>query len=354
MQDDPDRRSSQDTADPSAPGQCFPKSLAVFSTCPPSSTADAGAYRQRVIEAARWSDRRGCDGILVYTDNSLIDPWLIAQIIIEHTERLCPLVAVQPAYMHPYAVAKLVASLGYLYGRRIHLNMVAGGFRNDLSALNDKTAHDRRYDRLREYTLIVKRLLAGDSQVTLDGEFYKVDKLKLTPALPAELVPKIFVSGSSAAGLAAAQAIGAIAVEYPKAPEEYSHDVPGRGDGIGVRVGLIARESSSSAWELAHRRFPEDRRGQVTHQLAMKISDSEWHKHLSQTRISELSPYWLVPFQSYKTFCPYLVGDYGRVAEELGRYIGAGATTFILDVPISDDDLGHSVIAFHRALQSIS
>jgi alkanesulfonate monooxygenase len=86
--------------------------------------------------------------------------------------------------MHPYAVAKLVASLGYLYGRRVHLNMVAGGFRNDLGALNDKTAHDRRYDWLREYTLIVKRLLAGDSQVTFDGEFYKVEKLLAVPKTP--------------------------------------------------------------------------------------------------------------------------------------------------------------------------
>jgi len=46
---------------------------------------------------------------LIYTDNGLVDPWLIAQAMITHTERLCPLVAVQPVYMHPYAVAKMVA-----------------------------------------------------------------------------------------------------------------------------------------------------------------------------------------------------------------------------------------------------
>jgi len=142
----------------------FPEALAVFSTCPPSSTADQRCYRQSVIDTAQWSDRYGWRGILVYTDNSQIDPWLNAQIIVERTERLCPLVAVQPGYMHPYTVAKLVTSFGYLYGRSVYLNMVAGGFRNDLAALNDTTPHDRRYERLCEYTLIISRLLVFRTQ----------------------------------------------------------------------------------------------------------------------------------------------------------------------------------------------
>jgi alkanesulfonate monooxygenase len=81
--------------------------------------------------------------------------------IITHTERLCPLVAVQPTYMHPYAVAKMIASFGFLYGRRLYLNMVAGGFKNELNALNDPTPHDERYARLIEYTSIVMALLAS-------------------------------------------------------------------------------------------------------------------------------------------------------------------------------------------------
>ena len=136
-------------------------SIDVFSACPSSSTVDGHAYIQRVRDVARWSEQYGCKGILVYTDNSLIDAWLVSQIVIQHTTRLCPLVAVQPVYMHPYTVAKMVTSLGDLYGRRMYLNMVAGGFKNDLTALNDITPHDKRYDRLREYTLIIKGLLAG-------------------------------------------------------------------------------------------------------------------------------------------------------------------------------------------------
>ena len=50
--------------------------------------------------------------------------------------------------MHPYTVAKLVTSFGALNGRAVYLNMVAGGFTNDLRALSDATPHNRRYDRL--------------------------------------------------------------------------------------------------------------------------------------------------------------------------------------------------------------
>src|SRR5262249_22072494 len=152
----------------------------VFSTCPPSAAFDS-AYGIAVADVARWSEKYGCQGILVYADNSLVDPWLVAQIIIQQTTRLCPLVAVQPIYAHPYTVAKMVGTLGYLHGRRVYLNMVAGGFKNDLAALADPTPHDRRYDRLREYTEIATQLLAGGGPVSYNGEFYKLDNVRLTP-----------------------------------------------------------------------------------------------------------------------------------------------------------------------------
>src|SRR2546426_10025710 len=227
-------------------------SLEVFSTCPQSRDGDRETYVQRVADVARWSERAGCKGILVYSDNRLADPWLVSDVIIQSTARLCPLVAVQPVYMHPYAVAKMAASFGHLHGRRIYLNMVAGGFKNDLVALNDTTPHDRRYDRLIEYTRIIRDLLASSLPVSHEGEYYTVKNLKLTPPLAPELFPGIFVSGSSDAGLAAAQAIGAVAVKYPKAPEE--EVAPNEGVGAGVRVGIIAREDGDEAWRVARER----------------------------------------------------------------------------------------------------
>lgn len=327
--------------------------LEVFSTCPPSSHADPDSYLQRVIDIARWSEQCGCKGILVYSDNSQLDAWLISHVIIQNTRALCPLVAIQPIYMHPYAVAKMVASIGGLYRRQTYLNMVAGGFKNDLTTLNDTTPHDKRYERLAEYTLIIKKLLETTGAVTFEGGFYRVDKLKLTPPLAPELLPGIFVSGSSDAGLSTARAIQATAIKYPKpASEEAAPSDDGAS--YGIRVGIIARRNEAQAWDIARARFPEDRKGQLTRQLATKVSDSFWHKQLSELGDArEQSPYWLVPFENYQTMCPYLVGSYDQVAEELARYFRMGYRTIILDVPPDPDELAHTFASIDLAMQPV-
>jgi alkanesulfonate monooxygenase len=293
--------------------------------------------------------------MLIYTDNSLPDPWLTAQVAIENSRRLSPLVAVQPVYMHPYSVAKMVASLSYFYHRRISLNMVAGGFKNDLAALYDTTPHDRRYDRLVEYTTIIQRLLSGSTPLTFEGEFYRTSRLSLQPSLAPEHFPVITVSGSSDSGRAAAEALGALPVEYPE-PREATALLERKGRGQwGIRVGIIARGQAGEAWRIAEERFPPDRRGTIAHSLAMKTSDSMWHHTLSLTGTSleERGTYWLGPFQSYKTFCPYLVGSYEDVAAYVAPYFQAGCTTLILDVPASQEELGHITTALAQAQESI-
>lgn len=329
--------------------------LRVYATCPQSKDVEAADYLARVADVARWSEEAGCHGILVYTDNGIADPWLVAQQVIEATERLRPLVAVQAVYMTPYSVAKMVTTLAYLHGRAVDLNMVAGGFRNDLLALGDGTPHDDRYNRTIEYTRIITGLLA-DETVTFEGRWYNVKNLRLTPSLPPELAPGLTISGSSPAGLAAAKEIGALAIRYPKpvSDEEEENPSPPPG-GLGVRVGIVARESAEEAWEVAHARFPEDRHGEVKHQLAMKVSDSHWHRQLSdrdEEEEADDNPYWLGPFNQGQTFCPYLVGSHERVGAELARYMGAGFDTFILDIPPDHEELEHTGAAFERASEN--
>lgn len=331
------------------------RSINVYSTCPPSNLVGEHGYQAKALEVARWSEEHGCHGMLVYTDNGLLDPWSVAQTVIEHTERLRPLIAVQPIYMHPYTAAKKIASLAWLYGRAVDLNMLAGGFRNDLLALGDDTPHDDRYVRTTEYTLILKALLAGDKPATLAGRYYRVDKLRLTPAMPPELMPGILISGSSPAGMQAARDIGAVAVQYPQPADVYAAQPPDPGIAAGFRVGIIARDDADEAWRIAHQRFPVDRKGQLTHQLAMKVSDSQWHEQLSALgERGARSPYWMVPFENYRTFCPYLVGDYDTVAEHLAGYLRAGFSTLIVDVPREPDDLVHGNIALTRAQELVT
>lgn len=328
--------------------------LRVFSTCPPSYTASPRDYLRQVNEVAAWSEAAGCEGILIYTDNGLVDPWTVANVIVSGTTRLAPLVAVQPIYMHPYTVAKIVSSVALLYGRRAYLNMVTGGFKNDFTALNDSTSHDERYARLIEYTSIIQGLLRGET-VSRVGRHYGVVNLKLAPALSSDLYPGFMVSGSSASGLDAARQLGALAVQYPK-PADRQESPPTDLAALGIRVGIVTRETAAEAWAVARARFPEDRKGQLTHQLAMKVSDSQWHQQLSTVESGsgeDENPYWMVPFENYKTFCPYLVGSYDRVAEEISRYVGLGYRTVILDVPAGPVELEHIGNACFRATERV-
>jgi alkanesulfonate monooxygenase len=325
--------------------------MKVFSTCPQSKDVERSLYPRRVADVARWSEAAGCEGILVYTDNGILDPWLVSQLVIQATERLSPLVAVQPAYLHPYSVAKMVSSIAHLHGRRIYLNMVAGGFRNDLIALGDDTPHDERYARVVEYTMIVKQLVESAHPVTLQGRYYQVRNLRLTPPVPAECMPGITISGSSPAGLAAARAIGAIAVKYPQS-SELEEQQSEEGIESGMRVGIITRAEGEEAWRVAYERFPEDRAGQIAHRLAMQVSDSHWHRQLAELAhqaAADDTAYWLGPFKNYKTFCPYLVGDHERVATELKHYMDLGFRTFVLDIPDSEEELEHIGIVFRKA-----
>lgn len=325
--------------------------LEIYSTCPPFDAARGAPSAERLREFARLSEAAGCTGALVVTDNAQLDPWLVAQQLIEASTRLAPLVAVQPVYQHPYSVAKTIASLAFLHGRRVHLNLVAGGFKNDLAALGDATPHDERYARLAEYATIVKRLLAGEQPVSLQGRYCSVSNLKLVPALRAELQPALLMSGSSDAGARTARALGATAIEYPKPPEECAADAAGP---RGLRIGIVARETEEEAWAAAHARYPEDRKGQLAHQLAAKVTDSVWHRQLSARAAQDARPerrvYWLGPFRNYRAVCPFLVGSHAQVARALAGYVRAGYRTFILDVPPTREDLAHAGHAFERAM----
>ncbi len=59
--------------------------------------------------------------------------------------------------------------------------------------------------------------------------------------------------------------------------------------------------------------------------------------------------YWMWPFQNHQTFCPYLVGSYEEVSEEMSHYMRRGFESFILDIPSSREELRHIETVFERA-----
>lgn len=318
--------------------------VSIYTTCP---VAPIGPHdlAESIRRTAQWTEAAGGVGALVYTDNGLADPWLVAQIAVEATTSFTPLVALQPAYEHPFTTARAVASFHQLHDRAVHLNLVAGGFVRDLEAIGANLHHDQRYQRLIEHAQITSSLLAGDS-VTTDGAHYRVTGLRLDVGDLAADTIELFVSGSSPAGIAAAEAIGALPVRYP-APPGSDDDLGLVGRATGIRLGIIARDTADAAWQLANERFPPDRAGEMKHALAMKVSDSHWHRRESE--INSGGTFWMHPVQTYRSFCPYLVGSHREVAHIIGGYLAEGVTTIIVDIPTGPDDIDHAVQAIELA-----
>jgi len=317
--------------------------LKIFTTCPVAAVDKARACVRRIENVARWSEEAGCEGILVSADDRQLDPWLVSRAVIGATDKLCPLITVQPTYAHPYTVAKTIASLGFMYGRRTYLNMVADDVANDLQALNDTIPHDQHQARLVEYARIIQALLRNDEPVTYDGAFYQVMNLRLAPPLPVELQPQVFVSGSSDAAHNAALELGATPIESSMPADtrgQQPERAPGK-RGYGVRLGIITDRDEARAWLIASKRFPDGRRGQLAPPFAPKVSDARWHQPFPDPADSQgrSDNYWLTPLRNQQATCPYLVGSYDQIAAELARYLDDGYTTFILDEPANEEEM---------------
>ena len=318
--------------------------LTVYTTAPSSNDLSGREFRQRAADVARWTEEAGHRGLLIYSDNSLVDPWQAAQFIIERTTTLVPLVAIQPLFRHPFDAARAISSLAYQYDRQIDLNLVSGGFSKNMRELANTLDHDDRYRRLVEYARIMSTLLAsGRRPVSHEGEFYTLNKVRLALPFDTALTPRTYVAGSSTACIEAQQALGATRLCYPQYIGDYA-DTPNALQGSGIRLGIIARDTADEAWHVAHTRFPNDQLGEQLHDMAARQVESRWHQNLSAEAQSSAAPrdgYWLYPFRAYKTFCPYLIGSHQDVADMLAQYRKLGVDVLVLDVPHDEEDLAH-------------
>ena len=179
--------------------------------------------------------------------------------------------------------------------------------------------------------------------MTFRGEFYQVEKLRMTPPLAPRAVSRhvrLRIVGRRSRGGARDRRDGhqiseARAKKRPGAVDRARLRDPRRHHCPPVRSAMRGMSRSDA--------FPQDRKGQITRQLATKVSDSVWHQQLTEHRRPiAAEPYWLVPFQNYKTMCPYLVGSYEQVADEMARYLSQGTGRVILDVPPNPEELAHT------------
>jgi alkanesulfonate monooxygenase len=315
-------------------------------------TLDQALYWHNIKNVIQWSDKYNCTGVLIFTGNdTFVDPWLVAHTVLIDSTNLSPLIAVNPIYMHPFTVAKMISSFAYMYGRKVFLNMVTGTALSYLDSLDDKLSHDERYERLKEYIVIIKSLVASEGLTTLHGNFYRVSNLQLLPKVPKSLFPEFLIAGQSEAARKVCQALKGIGMQMlPPDIDSISGDIEG------IHFGIVTRDSEAQAWEAAHRLFPEDKEGQEILAHSMINTDSVWKKRM-KAAISMENPsnraYWLEPFRNFNADCPYFIGDYNQVTDLLVRLICKGVRVLILDIPAYEEEFYHIDLAFKKASERL-
>ena len=327
------------------------RALSVYATCPRAVVRGADAFGASLTQAARWTEEAGLRGLLVFSDNGSVDPWVVAQHLLERTTSIVPLIAVQPEYTHPFTAARTVAALSRLHQRPVDLNLVTGSYGRDLVALGCGLDHDERYERLLAFGRILHGLLHGADALTHHSAYYDLAEATIYPSLPRGCRPRVFVAGSSAMSARVAGALRVTRLMNPKPPGDYAE--PGSTlDGTAIRIGVIARESSELAWRIARQRYPDDRAKQRFHSTVVPSYEAQWLRDAwdaSSLAYDRPDVYWAHPFRVSGEYCSYLVGSYDEVGEVLARYLGLGVTDLVLSTPFEEDDLHHAIIAVRRA-----
>lgn len=323
----------------------------VFSVVP--RTSDQPLYWSQIQTITHLSEKYECTGVLIFTGNDVyIDPWILAHYMITQTKKLCPLIAVNPIYMHPFSAAKMISSFAYMYERRVYLNLVTGTAVSYLEALGDELSHDERYERLKEYADIIMLLLAGSGLVSFAGRYYELSNLLLLPKVPHSLLPGLFISGQSESAQKVCASVGGIGMQMLK---------PGLALAIGaqegIHFGLITRDNDDEAWQAAKRHFPDDPGGREVLDFSMSNTDSVWKRNLKNTAEGvETAPpnYWMSPFLNMQADCPYVVGDYEYVANLLTTLVKSGIRAFVLDIPADEEEFRHVRITFDLVAKHLS
>ena len=326
----------------------------VYTVTPESvgNDEDAGEnFRTRISQAAEASEQAGWTGMLVPHNLHEVDPWMVACYLGSVTESVIPLLALQPASTPPHAAAAAAAAYALLFDRPMYFNLVAGARDDEMRRIGDDLTHDQRYERLRQYGSILRRLLQGES-VTESSGYYVYNRFRLEPWHEALSQCKFFMAGSSDASMSVAADIADVIVTHPVPYADWRESfleplrLTGYDREIGIRIGIICRPDAGDAWQAALGRFPESWVGRQ--ETALKqISQNVWSRNLALRAMTEnpefadtaaeRDPYWLGAFRSGRASAPFLVGSYAQVSAKLGEYTDAGVSQLLLSGSHSDD-----------------
>ncbi len=307
----------------------------------------AGSVRSTGIDylgqIARSAEQLGFVGALTPTGAWCEDSWLATAMLTEVTERLQFLVAFRPGLISPTLAAQMATTFQRYSKGRLLLNVVVGGEPGEQRAYGDFLDKEGRYERAAEFLEIVARLWNGET-VDFTGAHLHVEGARLTN-LPDPIPPLYFGGSSQAAGPVAADHCQVYLTwgEPPAAVGEkldwirHLALVRARQVSFGIRLHVIARDTSEDAWRQARRLIENvDPEAIRAVQAGLARSESEGQRrmralHEGSPDSLEVSPnLWAGIGLVRGGAGTALVGSHSEVADRIEEYARLGIDEFIL------------------------
>jgi alkanesulfonate monooxygenase len=296
-------------------------------------------------QIARAADELGYSGVLLPTGRSCEDAWAVASAMVPLTRRLKFLVAIRPGIVSPTAAARLAATVDRLSEGRLLINIVTGGDPAEAEGDGVFLSHDERYAATHEFLEVWRGVLEGKT-IDLDGKYVKVKGAKvLYPPVQRPHPPLYFGGSSPAAHDLAAEHVD-VYLTWGEPPKDVAQKVAemkrraaarGRTLRFGIRLHVIARETTEEAWRAANDllRHVDDRTIEAAQKTFQRL-DSEGQRrmvalHGGKRDRLEVSPnLWAGVGLVRGGAGTALVGSAEIVAERMLEYRELGIDTFIL------------------------
>jgi alkanesulfonate monooxygenase len=305
----------------------------------------------RSVELARIAEDHGWAGALFGAGWGRPDTFTVAAAIAARTSTFKPLIAIRPGYWGPAHFASAAATLDYLTGGRVLVNVVTG--QDNLAAYGDHEAdRSARYARTKEFLQVVRALWTSES-VTYRGDFFSVTDSSLTPrpyGADSGGHPTLYFGGASPEAEAVSATEADVQLFWGEPLDDVAERIArlralttslGRAHApleFGLRITTVVREDGDEAWRDARARVAA---------MAGGAGASALHGHrgaVGQQRLLDLADRGEVLDSCLYTApgrvggggaaSTWLVGSYDEVAAALRGYAALGVTHFILsDTP---------------------
>ncbi|SFL80463.1 alkanesulfonate monooxygenase [Paenibacillus sp. 1_12] len=313
-----------------------------------------------IIKQTQLAETGGFQSVLLINANSYMDPWIMATVLTQETDRIRILVAQNTSYCLPTTTAKAYSTLSLLSNGRIDLNIVSGSSQVELGRMTRAGDHVSRYKRTKEFIELFLRLQQGEI-IHYHGDCFDVQNAELFPKLKAP-TGTIFMAGSS-------QDAMRIAAEFAGGYLVFGHELDvikqhfasfrellpelrtnlNPNPKCGIMIDIIARETTDEAWEAAHlfleKASPfQKRMNRLFRNNSDSVGISKYHNYYKHIEYKQAegcpdSTLWAGLSQLNTSNGFSIVGSYEEVRQTLFRFHRLGVNYFILSGLISTQEL---------------